>query len=48
MVTDSDELSDEEKSMIHEVIDLGDTKAREVMVPRGLNELQNHMQRQDI
>ena len=34
MVTDSDELSDEEKSMIHEVIDLGDTKAREVMVPR--------------
>ena len=34
MVTDSDELSDEEKSMIHDVIDLGDTKAREVMVPR--------------
>ena len=34
MVTDSDELSDEEKSMIHEVIDLGDTNAREVMVPR--------------
>jgi putative hemolysin len=34
MVTDSDELSDEEKSMIHEVIDLGDTIAREVMVPR--------------
>ena len=34
MVRDSDELSDEEKSMIHEVIDLGDTKAREVMVPR--------------
>jgi putative hemolysin len=34
MVTDSDELSDQEKSMIHEVIDLGDTIAREVMVPR--------------
>ena len=34
MVTDADELSDEEKSMIHEVIDLGDTIAREVMVPR--------------
>ena len=34
MVTDSDELSDEEKSMIHDVIDLGDTVAREVMVPR--------------
>ena len=34
MVTDADELSDEEKSMIHEVIELGDTIAREVMVPR--------------
>lgn len=34
MVTDADELSDQEKSMIHEVIDLGDTIAREVMVPR--------------
>ena len=34
MVTDSYELSDAEKSMIHEVIDLGDTIAREVMVPR--------------
>ncbi len=34
MVTDADELTDEEKSMIHEVIDLGDTIAREVMVPR--------------
>jgi putative hemolysin len=34
MVTDADELSEEEKSMIHEVIDLGDTNAREVMVPR--------------
>jgi putative hemolysin len=33
-VSDSDELSDEEKSMIHEVIDMGDTVAREVMVPR--------------
>ena len=34
MVTDSEELSDQEKSMIHDVIDLGDTIAREVMVPR--------------
>ena len=34
MVTDADELTDQEKSMIHEVIDLGDTIAREVMVPR--------------
>ncbi len=34
LVTDSVELTDEEKSMIHEVIDLGDTVAYEVMVPR--------------
>lgn len=34
MVTDAEELSEEEKSMIHDVIDLGDTVAREVMVPR--------------
>ena len=34
MVTDSEELTEQEKSMIHEVIDLGDTIAREVMVPR--------------
>ena len=34
MVTDSEELSDQEKSMIHDVIDLGDTIAREVMIPR--------------
>lgn len=34
MVTDAEDLSDEEKSMIHEVIDMGDTIAREVMVPR--------------
>ena len=34
MVTDADELSDQEKSMIHEVIDMGDTIAREVMIPR--------------
>ncbi|SEH48569.1 MULTISPECIES: hemolysin family protein [Atopobiaceae] len=34
MVTDSDELSDEEKTMIHEIFDLGDAKAREVMIPR--------------
>lgn len=34
MVMDSDELTDEEKNMIHDVIDLGDTAAREVMVPR--------------
>ena len=34
MVTDSEELSEQEKSMIHDVIDLGDTVAREVMIPR--------------
>ncbi len=34
MVTDSGELSEEEKSMIHEIFALGDTKAREVMIPR--------------
>ena len=34
MVKDADELTDQEKSMIHELIDLGDTVAREVMVPR--------------
>ncbi|MBQ9059395.1 MAG: HlyC/CorC family transporter [Atopobiaceae bacterium] len=34
MVTDADDLSEQEKSMIHEVIALGDTVAREVMVPR--------------
>lgn len=34
LVTDSDDLTDAEKNMIHDVIDLGDTIAREVMVPR--------------
>ena len=34
MVSDADGLSDKEKSMIHEVFDLGDAVAREVMVPR--------------
>lgn len=34
LVTDAEDLSDEEKSMIHDVIDLGDTIAREVMIPR--------------
>ncbi len=34
MVTDAAELSDEEKSMIHEIFDLGDAVAREVMIPR--------------
>lgn len=34
MVTDADELTEQEKSMIHDVIDLGDAVAREVMVPR--------------
>ena len=34
MVTDAEELTEEEKSMIHDVIDLGDTVAYEVMVPR--------------
>lgn len=34
MVTDSDDLSEKEKSMIHDIFELGDAKAREVMVPR--------------
>ncbi len=34
MVTDADDLSEEEKSMIHDVMDLGDAIAREVMIPR--------------
>jgi len=34
MVTDAEELTDEEKSMIHEIFDLGDAIAREVMIPR--------------
>ncbi len=34
MVSDAEELTDKEKSMIHEIFDLGDTIAREVMVPR--------------
>ncbi len=34
LVTDSEELTEQEKSMIHDVIDLGDTIAREVMIPR--------------
>ena len=34
LVNDAEELTDEEKSMINEVIELGDTTAREVMCPR--------------
>ena len=34
MVAEQDTLLDEEKRMIHEIFDLGDTVAREVMVPR--------------
>ncbi len=34
LVTEQDTLLDEEKRMIHEIFDLGDTTAREVMVPR--------------
>ena len=34
LVTDAEELTEEEKSMINEVIELGDTTAREVMCPR--------------
>ncbi len=34
MVTDAAELTEEEKSMIHEIFDLGDAVAREVMIPR--------------
>jgi putative hemolysin len=34
LVTEQDTLLDEEKRMIHEIFDLGDTVAREVMTPR--------------
>lgn len=34
LVTDAEDLSEEEKSMIHEIFDLGDAIAREVMIPR--------------
>ena len=34
IVADNDELDDEEKRMIHEVLDLGDTTAEEAMTPR--------------
>ena len=34
MVSEQDDLLDEEKRMIHEIFDLGDTVAREGMVPR--------------
>ena len=34
MVTDADELTDQEQPMIHEASDIGDTIAREVMVQR--------------
>ena len=34
LVTDADDLTDEEKTMIHDVMDLGDAIAREVMIPR--------------
>ena len=34
MVSEQDDLLDEEKRMIHEIFDLGDTVAREVKVPR--------------
>lgn len=34
IVTDNDELLPDEKRMIHEIIDLGDTTAHEIMTPR--------------
>ena len=34
IVADNDELADDEKRMIHDVFDLADTAARQVMVPR--------------
>ncbi len=34
LVTDNPELLDDEKRMIHEIIDLGDTAVREIMQPR--------------
>ena len=34
MVADNDELLEDEKRMIHEIIDMGDTSVHEVMQPR--------------
>ena len=34
IVTDNDELHDDEKRMIHEIINMGDTVAHEIMTPR--------------
>lgn len=34
MVAEQDDISDDEKKMIHDVFDLSDSKAREVMIPR--------------
>ncbi|MEG0620324.1 MAG: hemolysin family protein [Raoultibacter sp.] len=34
IVTDNDELRDDEKRMIHEIINMGDTIAHEIMTPR--------------
>lgn len=34
MVTENEELADDEKRMIHEIIDMGDTVAHEIMTPR--------------
>ncbi len=34
IVADADELIDDEKRMIHEIIDLGDAKAHDIMTPR--------------
>ena len=34
LVTDTDELLDDEKRMIHEILDLGDMTVREIMQPR--------------
>lgn len=34
LVTDAEDITDEEKGMIHDIFDLGDAVAREVMTPR--------------
>ena len=34
IVADNDELADDEKRMIHDIIDLGDMSVQEIMQPR--------------
>lgn len=49
LVTDSGELSEEEKTMIHDIFDLGDTIAREVMIPRvDVSAVEDTMHQHDV